>query len=139
MGYSREQSGIENLMSVSVSIPLASRQVRYSFWYGHGGAEKANFEIGRVETVCVRKRNTGLRRWKSATVRSEQAQQNLAQLQQQHGLMQKAYKLGELSLNELLLHSQQLVDARGQLIKPKLIMQKAEFAIAEFTSTMAFT
>jgi hypothetical protein len=39
----------------------------------------------------------------------------LAQLQQQHGLMQKAYKLGELSLNELLLHSQQLVDARGRI------------------------
>ncbi len=33
---------------------------------------------------------------------------------------EKAYKLGELSLNELLLHSQQLVDARSQIDQAKI-------------------
>lgn len=120
VGYSREQSGIENLMSVSVSIPLASRQVRIASGMAMAEAQKANFEIGRVENRLRQETQYWFTQMESATVRSEQAQQNLAQLQQQHGLMQKAYKLGELSLNELLLHSQQLVDARGRIDQAKI-------------------
>lgn len=120
VGYSREQSGVENLMSVSVSIPLASRQVRIASGMAMAEAQKANFEIGRVENRLRQETQYWFTQMESATVRSEQAQQNLAQLQQQHGLMQKAYKLGELSLNELLLHSQQLVDARGRIDQAKI-------------------
>lgn len=120
VGYSREQSGVENLMSVSVSIPLASRQVRIASGMAMAEAQKANFEIGRVENRLRQETQYWFTQIESATVRSEQAQQNLAQLQQQHGLMQKAYKLGELSLNELLLHSQQLVDARGRIDQAKI-------------------
>jgi outer membrane protein TolC len=120
LGYSREQSGVENLMSVSVSIPLASRQVRIASGMAMAEAQKANFEIGRIENRLRQETQYWFTQMESATVRSEQAQQNLAQLQQQHGLMQKAYKLGELSLNELLLHSQQLVDARGRIDQAKI-------------------
>ncbi|MGB9191229.1 TolC family protein [Acinetobacter sp.] len=120
VGYSREQSGVENLMSVSVSIPLASRKVRIASGMAMAEAQKANFEIGRVENRLRQETQYWFTQMESATVRSEQAQQNLAQLQQQHGLMQKAYKLGELSLNELLLHSQQLVDARGRIDQAKI-------------------
>ena len=120
VGYSREQSGVENLMSVSVSIPLASRQVRIASGMAMAEAQKANFEIGRVENRLRQETQYWFTQMESASVRSEQAQQNVAQLQQQHALMQKAYKLGELSLNELLLHSQQLVDARGRIDQAKI-------------------
>ena len=35
-----KQSGVENLMSVSVSIPLASRQVRIASGMANGGSSK---------------------------------------------------------------------------------------------------
>ena len=120
VGFSREQSGVENLMSVSVSIPLASRQVRIASGMAIAEAQKANFEIGRIENRLRQETQYWFTQMTSASVRSEQAQQNLARLQQQHGLMQKAYKLGELSLNELLLHSQQLVDASGRIDQAKI-------------------
>lgn len=120
VGFSREQSGVENLMSVNVSIPLASRQVRIASGMAIAEAQKANFEIGRIENRLRQETQYWFTQMTSASVRSEQAQQNLARLQQQHGLMQKAYKLGELSLNELLLHSQQLVDARGRIDQAKI-------------------
>lgn len=120
VGFSREQSGVENLMSVNVSIPLASRQVRIASGMAIAEAQKANFEIGRIENRLRQETQYWFTQMTSASVRSEQAQQNVARLQQQHGLMQKAYKLGELSLNELLLHSQQLVDARGRIDQAKI-------------------
>jgi cobalt-zinc-cadmium efflux system outer membrane protein len=120
MGYSREQSGVENLMSVSVSIPLSRRQTHVAVGMAMAEAQKANIEIGRVEKRLRQETQYWFTQMESAIVRNDQAQQNLVQLQQQHGLMQKAYKLGELTLNELLLHSQQLVDARGRIDQAKI-------------------
>lgn len=120
LGYSREQSGVENLISITVSIPLASRQVRIASGMAMAEAQKADFEVGRIENRLMQETQYWFTQMESATVRNDQAQKNFEELQQQHGLMQKAYKLGELSLNELLLHSQQLVDARSQIDQAKI-------------------
>ncbi|MHA3097450.1 TolC family protein [Acinetobacter brisouii] len=120
LGYSREQSGVENLLSITVSIPLASRQVRIASGMTMAEAQKADFEVERIENRLLQETQYWFTQMESATVRNDQAQKNFAELRQQHGLMQKAYKLGELSLNELLLHSQQLVDARSQIDQAKI-------------------
>ena len=120
LGYSREQSGAENLIGVTVSIPFAGRHVRIASGMAAAEAHKADIEIIRVENRLRQEAQYWSTQMESATVRNTKAQQNLAQLQQQHSLMQKAYKLGELSLNELLLHSQQLIEARSRVDQSKV-------------------
>lgn len=120
LGYSREQSGVENLMGVTVSVPLSSRHVRAATGMAAAEARKADYEVGRVENRLRQEAQYLSTQMESAAVRYNKAQQNLAQLQQQHGLMQKAYKLGELSLNELLLHAQQLIEARSRVDQAKV-------------------
>jgi len=115
LGYSREQSGVENLIGLSVSVPLSGRQVRVATGMAAAEARKADDEVGRVEKRLRQEAQYLSTQMESATVRYQKAQQNLAQLQQQHQLMQKAFKLGELSLNELLLHAQQLIEARSRV------------------------
>lgn len=115
LGYSREQSGGENLIGLSVSVPLSGRQVRVATGMAAAEARKADDEVGRVEKRLRQEAQYLSTQMESATVRYQKAQQNLAQLQQQHQLMQKAFKLGELSLNELLLHAQQLIEARSRV------------------------
>lgn len=119
-GYSREQSGMENLMGVTVSVPLSSRHVRAATGMAAAEARKADYEVGRVENRLRQEAQYWSTQMESSAVRYNKAQQNLLQLQQQHSLMQKAYKLGELSLNELLLHSQQLIEARSRVDQAKV-------------------
>jgi len=119
-GYSREQSGEENLLGVSVSIPLTARQVGIASGMAAAEAKKADLEVLRVEKRLRQEIQGWVIQMESATVRNTKAQENLQLLQQQHHLMQKAYKLGELNLNELLLHSQQLIEARSRVDQAKV-------------------
>ena len=83
-------------------------------------AKKADLEVLRVEKRLRQEIQGWVIQMESATVRNTKAQENLQLLQQQHHLMQKAYKLGELNLNELLLHSQQLIEARSRVDQAKV-------------------
>lgn len=120
LGYSREQSGVENLMGVTVSVPLSGSRSRVAAGMAAAEARKADYEVGRVENRLRQEAQYWSTQMESAQVRYGKAQQNLNQLQQQHSLMQKAYKLGELNLNELLLHSQQLIEARSRVDQAKV-------------------
>ncbi|MBJ9952432.1 MULTISPECIES: TolC family protein [unclassified Acinetobacter] len=120
LGYSREQSGVENLMGVTISVPLSGSHTRVASGMAAAEARKADYEVGRVENRLRQEAQYWSTQMESAQVRYGKAQQNLTQLQQQHSLMQKAYKLGELSLNELLLHSQQLIEARNRIDQAKV-------------------
>ncbi|WOE31518.1 MULTISPECIES: TolC family protein [unclassified Acinetobacter] len=120
LGYSREQSGTENLMGVSVSVPLSGRYTRIAVGMAAAEADKADYEIERVKKRLRQEAQYLSIQMESAQLRYVKTRQNLNQLQQQHNLMQKAYKLGELSLNELLLHAQQLVEARLRIDQAKV-------------------
>ena len=120
LGYSLEQSRTENLIGVTVSVPLSGRQTRAAEGMAAAEARKADYEVSRVTNRLSQEAKYLSTQMESAYVRCNKAQQNLNQLQQQHSLMQKAYKLGELSLNELLLHSQQLIEARSRVDQAKV-------------------
>lgn len=120
LGYSREQSGIENLMGVTISVPLSGRHTRAASGMAAAEARKSDYEVGRVENRLRQEAQYLSTQMESAQVRYDKAQQNLAHLQQQNNLMQKAYKFGELSLNELLLHTQQLIEARSRVDQAKV-------------------
>ena len=99
---------------------MTARQVGIAPGMAAAEAKKADLEVLRVEKRLRQEIQGWVIQMESATVRNTKAQENLQLLQQQHHLMQKAYKLGELNLNELLLHSQQLIEARSRVDQAKV-------------------
>lgn len=88
-------------------------------------ARKADYEVGRVENRLRQEAQYWSTQMESAQVRYSKAQQNLIQLQQQHSLMQKAYKLGSIaSTNCCYIHNNWSKRVTVS-IKPKLIMPRA--------------
>lgn len=115
VGYSREQAGEENVIGFSVSIPLDAAQVRVASGMAAAEAAKADVAVLQMKKMLHREVLGWTTQMQLAMQSSTYAQQNLEQLQQQHHLMQKAYRLGEFNLNELLLHAQQLNEAQRVL------------------------
>ncbi|WP_326519591.1 TolC family protein [Acinetobacter sp. CAAS 2-6] len=120
LGYSREQSGDENLISFSVSIPLAGSQVRAATNMAQAEARKADIEVEKIKSRLENDTKIIYSYLQDAQARISQSQQITAALASQDQMMNKAYKLGEITLNEWLLHSRQWIDGKTRLDQAKI-------------------
>ena len=120
VGYSREQAGADNLISFSVSIPLAQRQVRATTAMLEAEAKRADIEAARVQSRLVNETKLLSMQLQDAQLRMTKSEEIFTELLKQNSLMNKAYRLGEISLNELLLHSRQLIEGITRLDQARL-------------------
>lgn len=120
VGYSREQAGADNLISFSVSIPLAQRQVRATTAMLEAEAKRADIEAARVQSGLVNETKLLSMQLQDAQLRMTKSEEIFTELLKQNSLMNKAYRLGEISLNELLLHSRQLIEGITRLDQARL-------------------
>ncbi|TCM61152.1 outer membrane protein TolC [Acinetobacter calcoaceticus] len=138
LGYSQEQKGAEHLISLSLSIPLSTQQVKVATKMAQAEAKKADIAAEQIKRRLIDETILSYQQLQQTQQRIQHAQTLSSQLQNQHALMNKAYKLGEINLNELLLHSQQLIESKSNLDQAKIDYAK-NMAILLLNSHLIWT
>lgn len=120
LSLSREQRGTEHLLGVSLSVPLGFTQAKLATDMASAEASQADIEVDKIKTRIIGDTSILYLTVKDAERRMRKSQKILDDLMQQNSIMNKAYKLGELSINEWLLSSKQLIDGKTRLDQAKM-------------------
>jgi hypothetical protein len=115
LGYSREQRGQEHLISIGLSLPLASPAHRAEQAVAQAELTQAQIQTQLLRRQLQQEATARIEQLKHAWLARGQAKQLLLMSEQQQQLLYRAYQLGEISLNDWLISARQLIQAQQRL------------------------
>ena len=118
--YSREQAGQEQIMGLSVSVPLFNPAHKSLVNMAQAQASQAHYQQQQTAQRLTQETKQRLLSLISAQQQLQQAQDLVKQQQTNSQLFAKAYQLGEVGINDWLLSMRQYVEASAQSDQLKL-------------------
>ena len=112
--YSREQAGQENIIGLSVSVPLFNPAHKSLVNMAQAQASQAHYQQQQMAQRLTQETKQRLLSLSAAQQQLQQAQDLVTQQQANSQLFAKAYQLGEVSINDWLLSMRQYVEASQQ-------------------------